>query len=248
MAATSHLALHIDARFRRLRARVWPRSYAKRRLLLDHLRGLFIQRQIDCVFDVGANRGQYYRFLRYELGFRGLIVSCEPIASLAAELARLAAIDPLWKIVPCALGAAPGNATLNVMQSTVYSSLLQPDDSATDVGSGENVVARQETITVRTLKDVYSELLAGGATKRIYLKLDTQGYDLEVLRGAGAALESVVALQTEVSFVPIYKGMVPWQQMLAEIGSRGFDLSGLFPVTLDAEQRLIEADAVCVRR
>jgi hypothetical protein len=57
-----------------------------------------------------------------------------------------------------------------------------------------------------------------------------------------------VALQTEVSFVPIYKGMVPWQQMLAEIGSRGFDLSGLFPVTLDAGQRLIEADAVCVRR
>jgi FkbM family methyltransferase len=248
MAGASNLALHLDARFRRLRALVWPRSYAKRRLLLEHLRLVFARLQVDCAIDVGANRGQYYRFLRYELGFRGLIVSCEPIRALAAELSRRAAIDPLWKVVPCALGATAGEATLNVMQSTVYSSLLQPDDTATDIGSSENVVARQETIQVRTLDEVFAETPGLSQASKLYLKLDTQGYDLEVLRGASAALASVMALQTEVSFMPIYKGMVPWQAMLDEIAKRGFALSGLFPVTLDAQQRLIEADAVCVRR
>jgi FkbM family methyltransferase len=242
------LALHADARFRRFRALVWPRSYAKRQLLLNHLRMIFSQGRIDGVFDVGANRGQYYRFLRYELGFRGLIVSCEPIRELAAELSRRAAIDPLWKVVPCALGARAGEATLNVMRSTVYSSILQPDASATDIGDGDNVVSRRETIDVRTLDEILEGLRVATSLSKIYLKLDTQGYDLEVLRGASQALASVAAVQTELSFVPLYKGMVPWQQMVAEITGRGFDLSGFFPVTVDDRQRLIEADAVYIRQ
>lgn len=246
MPPTRRLSLEADFVARRWRARLWPRSYAKRRALRDHLKRLFELQHIDCVFDIGANRGQYYRFLRHELGFPGLIVSCEPIASLATELTQRATVDAQWRVFACALGASAGEASINVMDTTVYSSMLTPDHSHTSVGDG-NVIARTERIRVRTFADLVAELDSQHSIRRAYLKLDTQGFDLEVLRGTGAALERVAALQTELSFVPIYHGMPDWQTMLVEVQQRGFAVSGFFPVTHDAQLRLIEADAVCTR-
>ncbi len=246
MPLSSRLSLEADFVVRRWRARLWPRSYQKRRLLRDHLQKLFELQRVDCVFDIGANRGQYYRFLRHELGFTGLIVSCEPIASLAAELQRRATVDSQWRVFDCALGATAGEASINVMDTTVYSSMLTPDSTHALAGEG-NTIARTEQIRVRTFADLFAELEGQHPMQRAYLKLDTQGFDLEVLRGTGAALARVTALQTELSFVPIYHGMPDWQTMLIEVKQRGFDVSGFFPVTHDAALRLIEADAVCIR-
>jgi FkbM family methyltransferase len=62
-----------------------------------------------------------------------------------------------------------------------------------------STVVQVETVQVKRLDDVIGEVSAASASRSIYLKLDTQGYDLEVIKGAGATLESVAALQTEVS-------------------------------------------------
>ena len=83
--------------------------------------------------------------------------------------------------------------------------------------------------------------------QRLFLKLDTQGYDLEVLRGATATLSRVVALQSEISFVPIYAGMPSWRESIQRIGELGFAVTGIFAVSRDASLRLVEADCVFVR-
>ena len=108
-----------------------PKRVAKYWQEISLLQRLLERLEIDCVIDVGANRGQYRDQLRELVGYRGRIVSVEPLSALAAGLsARAAQEDPLWEVHACALGATPGTATLNVMATDVFSSFLQPDASA----------------------------------------------------------------------------------------------------------------------
>jgi hypothetical protein len=87
----------------------------------------------------------------------------------------------------------------------------------------------------------------GAAASSVYLKLDTQGYDLEVLKGAAGSLGSVQALQIEAAVQPLYRDMPDYRTMLAELEARGFALSAMFPVSHDARLRLIEFDCLFVR-
>jgi len=83
---------------------------------------------------------------------------------------------------------------------------------------------------------------------RPYLKIDTQGFDIEVLRGAGASLPAVKALQTEASIIGLYKGMPPYMDTLRYLDERGFDITGLYPVSRDSTLRLVEFDCVMINR
>jgi FkbM family methyltransferase len=221
--------------------RPWRKS---QRELREHLRRLFEARRVDGVIDVGAHRGKYYRLLREDVGFAGPVLSVEPIAELAAALEQRARREPGWRISRCALGASSGSARLNVMVRSDFSSLLEPSEAVTGKFSGANAVSRTEEVALRTL----DELMDGdGASQRLYLKLDTQGYDLEVLRGAARTLERVVALQSEISFLPIYAGMPAWRESIERIAALGFAVSGIFAVSRDPALRLVEADCVFVR-
>lgn len=71
-----------------------------------------------------------------------------------------------------------------------------------------------------------------------YLKVDMQDYDLEVLSGGAATLEHVRALEAEASVLPIYAHLPSYMEALRTLDDRGFDLSGLFPVSHDSRSRL----------
>lgn len=200
--------------------------------------------EADLVLDVGANVGQYAQALR-RAGYAGRIVSFEPVAEPFAELSRAAADDPLWEVRHHALGAEDGTAEINTTPGTM-SSLL----GASDFGrswSDKLTETRAETIEVRRLESVFDEL-TGGRPVRAYLKLDTQGFDLEVFRGAGSALESVVAMQSELACLPIYDGMPRLQEQLTVYEEEGFETIGMFPVSRDPKTlRVIEFDLLMVR-
>jgi len=76
--------------------------------------------------------------------------------------------------------------------------------------------------------------------------MDTQGYDLEVFRGASSIMKNLVALQSEVSQKPIYQGMPRWTESINEYEQSGFRLAGLFPVFRDGFQ-YIESDCLMVK-
>lgn len=221
------------------------RRWRKHSDLREHLRRVFEACGIDTVVDVGAHHGKYCRFLRRDVGFRGPVLSVEPIAELAQALERRAAADGRWRVARCALGAQRGTARLNVMASSDFSSLLEPTRAATRQFADRNAVARTEEVPVRTLDDVVAEFAPQG--RRLYLKLDTQGYDLEVLRGAGRSLAHVAALQSEISFLPLYAGMPAWRESIERIEALGFAVSGIFAVSREPSLRLVEADCVFVR-
>ena len=76
----------------------------------------------------------------------------------------------------------------------------------------------------------------------------TQGFDIEVLRGAGDSLPGVKALQTEASVIGIYKGMPQYMDTIRYLEERGFDITGLYPVSRDSALRLVEFDCVMINR
>jgi FkbM family methyltransferase len=213
----------------------------------EHVRRQFDRLKIGCVLDVGANRGQYHDFLRDRVGYTGRIVSFEPIVDLAAALRRRAALEaPRWEIRACALGAAEEQRDLHVMRGRSYSSFFQPAEVAVKGRiAAKNVVERVERVMVRRLDDVVADglLLGPGG---IWLKIDTQGWDLEVLRGAPRTLHAISGLQVELSAISIYQGMPDYLTVLGELRRLGFEIGALTPVNRDGLGRVIEFDCALV--
>jgi len=215
--------------------------------LATHLQTLFGLYRIDVVLDVGANRGQYVRFLRNEVGYDGHVVSFEPLPEHAEHLLRESASDPRWHVHNCALGRSTGRLTLNVMKVDQLSSFLTPAYDQVPGFSEMNAVASTVEVDVRTLDVMWNEISSLHGVHRPYLKIDTQGFDLEVVAGASTIHERICALQSELSVRALYAEAPNYIGALAELQSLGFEMSGFFPVARDPASRVIEFDAVMVR-
>jgi FkbM family methyltransferase len=215
-------------------------------LLRLHVDQVFARYGVNVVFDVGAHHGEYGAWLRRN-GYRGWIASFEPVAANFAALRRRSTGDRRWLVFPTALGAAGGRAEINVARNSVFSSFLGVTAYATETFGTEPEVAAIESVEVATLDDVAGGVLDRVAAPRAYLKLDTQGWDLEVLKGGGRTVRQLDALQTEVSCRPIYRDMPTMATSLDALRAHGFAVSGLFPVTRDADLRVVELDCVAVR-
>jgi len=215
----------------------------------DFLRKLLRHLSVDCVFDVGANRGQYGRFLRNNVGFRGAIVSFEPLPQCLDRLRLEAKDDPRWLIEPYALGAQSGRAMFNEMALSVFSSFRQPDHSHLEDFEDKNRIVRQIEVDVATLDQVYQDVMARTGCTSSYLKLDTQGFDLAVAAGASSTIHAFRGLQTEASVIPIYEGMPDFSEALKSFQRLGFDISAIFPVNpRDNFPRMLEFDCHMVNR
>ena len=207
-------------------------------LMLQHL-------GIGCVLDVGAHVGEFGAELR-RYGYQGRLVSFEPVQANFAVLQQRCARDPNWTAYHLALGAQAATQPINVARDTLLSSFRTPTAFAADWYAA-SATARAELVTIKPLDDLFQECIAGLPNPQVYLQLDTQGWDLEVLKGATTSLASVRALQSELSVVPLYEGMPSYLEALPVFQRLGFQLSGLFPVTHDAAWRLVEVDCVMVR-
>jgi FkbM family methyltransferase len=200
--------------------------------------------EVDLVIDVGANEGQFAKSMRRF--YDGDIVSFEPVSAVFSKLEQAAANDPRWYVQNLALGSQNARQAINISDQTVFSSLLATNEfCATRFGEG-SVGTRQEEVSVRRLDEVLDELAPKVKGRRIFLKLDTQGFDLHVFEGLGAKLGAVMALQSEVSLVSIYAGMAHWTQGIARYERDGFGVVAMFPVTRDAG-RVIEFDCLMQR-
>ena len=202
----------------------WPRGAMERVGELLFLKDLLGQLEVDCVLDVGANRGQFARELR-QIGYSGTIVSFEPLGSEFELLRQRFEGDRAWRGYHFALGSANESKSIMVPKLTVMSSLLEPVG-----GKGEH---RTETIEMRRLEGVLPEVAKDFGAKRIFLKMDTQGYDLEVFKGAGAWAERICGLQGELSVQPFYKGMPRYLEAIGVYEAAGFELYNLTPVNRD---------------
>jgi FkbM family methyltransferase len=209
------------------------------------LRHLLLSLDVDCVLDVGANTGQYATELRL-IGYRGLIISFEPSVGCFVQLERAAKADPKWVVVNCALGSHSGEGLLNEMTTSQFNSFYTPSLDETEYHKQYNIVARTTAVKIDTLDKALTELQARHGFRRPFLKMDTQGYDLEVFRGGQKVHNTLVGLQSEVPFKRIYEGAPRWEEAIAEYETAGFELVGLYKVN-PHEIQLIECDCYMLR-
>jgi len=225
---------------------VLPERYTAKADLSRHLRRIFTRYPIDCVLDVGANEGQYRNFLRRRCDWHGKIVSFEPVRKNVEYLRSRNGQDPRWRVMDLALGDQNTQLEINVMENTEFSSFQTPDTKAVPEYANQNRVASKETVQVRRLDDTIDELSKDFGFQNFYLKLDTQGFDRNVLEGARGTLDRVPALQTEVSVLKLYDNAPSYFEMISYLNSLGFEISGLFPVNRDQYERVVEFDCVAV--
>ena len=218
-----------------------------RYLATEHIAWMLRELQITCVLDVGANIGQYGQALR-AAGYTGRIVSFEPLPHLADQLLRASADDPDWHVMRYALGEADDEAEMSVTPGRGTTSSLLPASDFGKAWSPSLAGTHRQNVLVRRADGLFDEVVEGLDSPRVYLKLDTQGYDLQAFRGAGNRMADIVGMQSEVSSVPIYDGMPRLVEQIPVYEAAGFEITGMFPVAIDRKSlRVIEFDTVMIR-
>lgn len=212
-----------------------------------YLRRLFRSLRIDLVLDVGGNAGQFARLIRSRVGYRGPLVSFEPVPELAKRLRESARSDSYWTIVEAALGDSTRCAEFNVMKSSPLSSLLAPNHNETQRLHTHNEVARRISVDMLTLGDFFERYSQFSSFSNVYLKLDVQGYEQQIIEGSGASLQRVAALQAEMSVISIYEDIPNYKDVMRFIEDQGYVLSFIpahnyeqFPDMLDFDCHFVQ--------
>ncbi|BBF70394.1 MULTISPECIES: FkbM family methyltransferase [Sphingomonas] len=203
---------------------------------------------VDCLFDVGANRGQYATMARKDASYKGLILSFEPNPDVFAELQKQAASDRNWHVFNMALSDFDGTASFNIMAADQFSSLKKPSDGQDAIFAERNRVTKTVEMQCRRLDTLLPELIAQHGFARPFLKMDTQGHDLSVCEGAGDALTTMLGVQTELGVRPIYEGGAGYRAMIDWLEARGFVPSAFFANNKGHFPRLVEMDGIFVNR
>jgi FkbM family methyltransferase len=217
-------------------------------LLPMHLQALFEKHHINCVIDVGAHTGEYAAQLRTH-GFRGEIFSFEPVASNFSTLSCKVEKDSKWHCFDCALGSEDAMQDINVATDSVFTSFHTPNAYATQrFGVNKVTTSHVQSVQVRRLDGILRNLVRSIPEPRVFLKMDTQGYDLEVFKGAQGVLDLIFGLQSEASVQPIYEDMPGHMETIQKYREKGYEITGMYPISRDhGTLKLIEFDCVMVR-
>jgi FkbM family methyltransferase len=176
--------------------------------------------KVGTLLDVGANRGQFSVLARGH--FPGAqIHAFEPLESEGRILQSVVGNPRQYH--PIALGASAGQATFYVTSRRDSSSLLRPG-AEQEAASGVTL-SSSVTVRVARLADV---LDVASLPKPILMKLDVQGGELDVLRGAGDALAMIDAIYVEVSFIELYEHQPLASEITVFLDKHGFRLRGVY--------------------
>jgi FkbM family methyltransferase len=202
---------------------------------------------VNCniVFDIGANVGQFSLGLR-EVGYKGRIVSFEPLSNEHQRLLVVSANDALWKVHSrVAIGDSDCEEIINISKNSVSSSLL-PMSSCHINAEPDSLYVRQENVSVSTLDLISPVYLRDN--DRLFIKIDAQGYEGKIIDGAASTLASTYGLLCELSLLPMYEGQALWQDIIKKMSDIGLTLWALKSgFTDNANGRTLQVDAIFLR-
>jgi FkbM family methyltransferase len=215
-------------------------SYAKRRqLLLDLL-------DIDTVLDVGAHAGEFGQSLRHA-GYERQIVSLEPVGDLYSRLQSVAGVDSAWTCKQVAVGDRAGDTEIHISGNDGFSSSIREMAAAHEAADPSSAYVGSEKVEVTTLDQLGEEAL--DPSSRLFVKVDTQGYESEVIAGGPATLARSLVVELELGLVELYKGQALFGDLVQRMHEAGFSLTDLEPGFRDLQTgQLLQVDALFVSR
>jgi len=194
------------------------------------------------VVDVGANKGQF-TLLALEIFPLARIIAFEPLVGPGNRFRRAIGNDPRVRLIAAALGSNTADVSMNVAGRDDCSSLL-PVAKLAELHPDARMVG-MESVKVGRLQDfVNPEELAGPAL----LKIDVQGFELEVLRGCGDWLNRFTWVYVECSFCELYADQALADAVFRMVMTAGFELSGVYCLSCDADGTPLQADVLFTRR
>lgn len=208
-------------------------------LSLKGIRDFITKNHINVVVDVGANEGQFASNLR-QIGFSGRIVSFEPDPNSYVKLRERHGKDPEWQGHCLALGDTQVIAPFNITKDSLTNSFL-PLITTSNI---QDVIEVQ----IYRLDSIIDTILAGIRSPSLLLKTDTQGFDINVLRGAKGCVDRIVGIVAELSVIPIYDNSPLFWESIREYQEVGFDIVDLFVVNRTEDGRILEFDGLFINR
>ncbi len=201
--------------------------------------------QIDLVIDVGANEGQFVSEIRY-FGYLGKVVSFEPLSNAYTKLHSASKRDMLWQVHPrCAIGDYDGEVDINVSNYSVSSSILSMSDIHLRAEPRSQYIAK-EKVNIFKLDSVLDPYLKD--SKNRFLKIDTQGFESQVLDGCSQSLSLFKGILCELSLVQLYQSQHLWKDLMTRIEDNGFSLWAIQPGFVDPlDGRTLQVNAIFFR-
>ena len=175
-------------------------------------KNLFTHCGIDMILDVGANTGQTYDSFRWA-GFDGPICSFEPNPEIFQQLQNQKGYR--WQRLPYALSSQSGQAKFHLTNSHNSNSLQSP------LVTNLKVVG-EITVQTRRLDELWQEQKF--SARRVFLKIDAEGHDMEVIKGATGVLDRVQLIMTETGALPRYQGEPSFSEMVSFLDGLGFGI------------------------
>lgn len=201
--------------------------------------------EVNIFFDVGANEGWFAGSLR-SVGFMGHIVSFEPLTEAHSKLSKAALNDADWSVHSrVAIGARKGEIEINIAENSLSSSVLPMLEAHSNAAAKSAYIA-SEPVPIVSLDSIAKKYLQPDSN--LFIKIDTQGYEWQVLDGAEETLKRAKGVLCELSLVPLYKGQRLWRDIIDRLESQGFTLWAIQQgFTEPQTERLLQIDAVFLR-
>jgi FkbM family methyltransferase len=202
--------------------------------------------KIDVVFDIGANEGQFAKEIR-EHGYCRKIISFEPLTSARKTLLSFASRDPSWQVhEQSAIGDQDGEIEIHIAGNSVSSSVLPMLESHSSAAVGSAYVG-SERIPIFRLDSIANRYLEKNSN--LFIKIDTQGYEWEVLDGASETLKRAQGVLCELSLVPLCRGQRLWRDIVDRLDQKGFMLWALQKGFTDPSTgQSLQMDGIFVRK
>ena len=213
------------------------RPLRRRKKLLYHF-------GITKILDVGANTGQYATELR-KIKFEGEIISFEPISTVFEVLKRNTKDDAKIVLKNFALGDQNETKTINISKNLASSSFFNRAKHLEE-NAKETEYISEEKVEIKTLDSIFDGLCNQGDV--IFLKLDTQGYEKNILNGGKESLKKIKGIQIELALKPSYNDAPGYKEIIEILEEYGFTLFSLEEGFEDEKTgQLLEIDAIFFR-
>lgn len=208
---------------------------------IPHLKWAIRRFEIDTIIDVGANVGQFAHMIKSRVRFKGDLHCFEPDPRLIQQLSRLAVKEGGMTVHNKGLARESGTLSLNLQSMSTFNSFLPMAETGVDVGMRRDVAT--QAVEVTTL----DSFLSGLAARNVLLKLDTQGFDLEVFAGLEQHAPRVKVILIETAFQHIYEGAPMFCDVLKAMEEKGYVFAGM-PSTNMGYDIVIDADSLFFRK